>query len=217
MLDDSTRTLTETREGRQQEGRQQEGRSVQLHAFRSYWESMRKGHVVPRRSDIDPRRIDALLPNAFIAERIAPGVTRLRIAGQHLSELMGMEVRGMPLSSFIAPAARDDFALRLVDLFEAPAALRMDLRSRAGVGRPDMTGTLILLPLRSDLGDVSRALGCFVTSGQIGRPSRRFEIVAARMEALSGAATTPLRALHGGAAMQDSTVLRCRTHLRVMK
>lgn len=212
MRDDFTRMLNETHDGRQADPH-----AVHLRALRSYWESMRRGHLVPCRAEIDPCRIEALLPNAFIAERIAPGITRLRVAGSHLSDLMGMEVRGMPLGSFIAPEARNDFAARLVDLFEAPAILRIDLRSRGSLGRPDMTGTLILLPLRSDLGDVSRALGCLVTTGQIGRPSRRFEIVTARLEPLGPRQALPLRTLSGTATAPQLTVSRSRAHLRVVK
>ncbi|SEM08040.1 PAS domain-containing protein [Roseovarius azorensis] len=189
-----------------------------LRAFRAYWESLRKGHDLPRRSDIDPRRIEPLLHNAFVVERIAPGATRLRVAGTHLGDLMGMEVRGMPLSCLVAPDGRDDFALRLVELFDAPAALRLDLRSPGGLGRPEMTGTLILLPLRSDLGDVSRALGCLVTRGGIGRPSRRFGIVAARAEPLGRHQATGLRALGGGiAVLADGAAVRSRAHLRVVR
>ena len=195
-----------------------------MRAFRAYWNSMRKGHDMPRRSDIDPRRIEPLLSNAFIAERIAPGVTRLRIAGMHLSDIMGMEVRGMPLSSFIAPADRDKFALELVDVFDRPAALRLDLRSKAGVGRPELTGTLIMLPLRSDLGDVSRALGCLISHGQIGRASRRFDIVNSHVEPLvAGIEANGMRALPGGldkapGAMSEKPTHRsARDYLRVIK
>lgn len=155
--------------------------AADLPALHSYWAGLCEGATVPRRSDIDPRRIGGLLSNAFIAERIAPGVTRLRVAGLHLNALMGMEVRGMPLSSFIAPAAREAFALALADLFERPARLEIDLYAKAGLGRPEMTGRLMLWPLRSDLGDVSRALGCLVTQGEIGRASRRFEMRAVRV------------------------------------
>jgi hypothetical protein len=191
-----------------------------MRAFRAYWNSMRKGHDVPRRSDIDPRRIEPLLSNAFIAERIAPGITRLRIAGMHLSDLMGMEVRGMPLSSFIAPADRDDFALNLVDVFDRPATLRLDLRGKSGVGRPELTGTLIMLPLRSDLGDVSRALGCLISHGQIGRASRRFEIVNSHVEPLvAGTEPNGMRALPGGLAERTSAPVskNSRDYLRVVK
>ena len=59
---------------------------------------------MPRRAEIDPRGIENALEYAFILERIAPGMARIRLAGIHLSDLMGMEVRGMPLTSFIDAA-----------------------------------------------------------------------------------------------------------------
>ena len=38
---------------------------------------------------------------------MAPSVARFRLAGAHLSELMGMEVRGMPMTALFLPDARD--------------------------------------------------------------------------------------------------------------
>lgn len=190
-----------------------------LRALHAYWAEARRGHDVPKRSDIDPRRIEPLLSNAFIAERIAPGVTRLRVAGMHLSEIMGMEVRGMPLSCLIAPPARDAFALHLVDLFEGPATLRMELRGTGGLGRPDLRATLVMLPLRSDLGDVSRALGCLVTRGTVGRTPRRFEIMNYRVTALDDAGGTDnLRILPGGLSGMDRgrSTKRGREYLRLV-
>ncbi|MFU8779145.1 MAG: PAS domain-containing protein [Roseovarius sp.] len=194
--------------------------ATDLGALHGYWQGLCAGDEVPRRAEIDPRRIGGLLSNAFIAERIAPGVTRLRVAGLHLNALMGMEVRGMPLSSFIAPPAREAFALELVDLFERPARLEMDLHGKAGLGRPEMTGRLMLWPLRSDLGDVSRALGCLVTRGEIGRASRRFEIEAVRVLPLGAAAVPvarPLEVLPGGLDGTGSGAPRGRAYLRVVK
>lgn len=196
--------------------------AADLEALHTYWQTLSKGTEVPRRSEIDPRRIGGLLSNAFIAERIAPGVTRLRVAGLHLNALMGMEVRGMPLSSFIEPGARERFAVALVDLFERPARLEIDLRARAGLGRPALTGRLMLWPLRSDLGDVSRALGCLVTQGEIGRASRRFEIAAVRVLPFGGAAVPvarPLAVMPGGQrdAACERFAPRERAHLRVVK
>lgn len=147
-----------------------------LDAFQTYWHGMRRNGDVPRRSDIDPRGIESLLSNAFIVERIAPGLARLRIAGSHLSDLMGMEVRGMPLSAFIAPAHRDQLAQALVQVFDAPATIRVELSIKARLGAPALRGTLLVMPLRSDLGDVSRALGCLVTEGTPGRGPHRFDI-----------------------------------------
>lgn len=172
-------TVTEARTDLQTE--------AHLRAFRAHWQACRHGGNVPMRADIDPRGIEPLISSAFIAERIAPGVVRLRVAGMHLNDLMGMEVRGMPLACFIAPADRDAFALRLVDLFDGPAILRMSLTSRRGLGRPPLSGTLLMLPLRSDLGDISRALGCLVTNGPVGRSPRRFAITRAETLPLDSA------------------------------
>lgn len=160
----------------------------QLAAFMAYWAGMCRGNDVPNRSDIDPRGIESLLENALIAEKIAPGLARFRIAGTHLGDLLGMEVRGMPLSAFIAPGDREDMASLLSDLFERPATLRLMLRApKDGPDRPELKGTLLLLPLRSDLGDVSRALGCLVTEGDPGRAPRRFNIVTAQVTPVAGA------------------------------
>jgi hypothetical protein len=147
-----------------------------LASFIRYWNSMRQDGDVPLRTHIDPRGIETLLGNEFIAERVAPGFARLRIAGAHLAELMGMEVRGMPISTFIDPQDRDHLSDTLVELFERPATVRIDLAARGGLRRPDIMGTLLILPLRSDLGDISRALGCLVTSGAIDAVPRRFGI-----------------------------------------
>jgi hypothetical protein len=191
-----------------------------LRAFHAHWDACRNGRDVPSRVDIDPRRIEPLLANAFIAERIAPGVVRLRIAGMHLNDLMGMEVRGMPLCSFIAPAARAAFALHLVDLFDGPARLRLRLQSGAGPGCPALSGTMMLLPLRSDLGDVSRALGCLVTHGAIGRPARRFTIESAQVMPLTKPAQPvpfppPFSVIEGRQAASRPTTAP-RAHLRLV-
>lgn len=160
------------------------GKEKNLAAFLAYWSSMRKGHAVPKRTDIDPRGIEALLENAFIAEKIAPGLARMRIAGTHLADLMGMEVRGMPISAFISPEQRNELAELLVEVFDRPAIVKIHVESPAGVGRHALKGTLLLLPLRSDLGDTSRALGCFLTDGLVGRTPRRFNITGHSIEAI---------------------------------
>lgn len=152
------------------------GKERGIAAFLDYWQRMRKCGDVPRRADIDPRGIEPLLENAFICEKIAPGLARLRIAGTHLADLMGMEVRGMPVSAFFAPDDRKKLGELLVELFDRPAILKIGITAAGGIGRPALTGSMLILPLRSDLGDVSRALGCLVTNGSIGRSPRRFSL-----------------------------------------
>lgn len=157
----------------------------------AYWQSIRRGIGVPRRSDIDPRGIEPLLSNAFVAERIAPGLARIRIAGSHLTDLMGMEVRGMPISAFITPAHRDALSHHLVRLFDQPAILRLSLGAPGPHAARGPSGTMLILPLRSDLGDISRTLGCFVTQGIQGSRPHRFDITHAEITPLEGAVPLP--------------------------
>ena len=142
----------------------------------AYWEGLRHGRQVPLRSEVDPRGIENALEYAFILERIAPGIARFRLAGMHLNDLMGMEVRGMPITAFFRPEGRKSISLALENLFEKPEKIELDLTAERGIGKPPLDARLLMLPLKSDLGDVSRALGCLVSVGQIGRTPRRFEM-----------------------------------------
>lgn len=142
----------------------------------AYWESLRQPGDVPHRADVDPRGIEDALNYAFILERIGPGLARIRIAGMHLGETMGMEVRGMPISSFFAPASREAFARALGAVTGGPAKMMLDLQGESGWGQPQLAARMVLLPLRSDLGDVSRMLGCFETIGSLGKAPRRFTV-----------------------------------------
>lgn len=148
---------------------------------RAYWEALRNGRPLPMRSEVDPRGIERALEHAFILERIAPGMARFRLAGMHLNDLIGMEVRGMPLSAFFAPAARDQIGQVLESLFSRPEIVELTLIAERGIGRPSMDAKLLLLPLRSDMGEVNRALGCLVSVGPIGRAPRRFDIAGVRV------------------------------------
>ncbi|MEQ6248067.1 PAS domain-containing protein [Sulfitobacter sp. HNIBRBA3233] len=134
----------------------------------AYWEALRNGRDMPRRAEIDPRGIETALENAFILERVAPGLARLRIAGSHLHDIMGMEVRGMPLTSFFAGPVRDRIGQLLEEVFQAPALAEIALKSAAKAGREVQEARMLLLPLRSDLGDVSRILGCMVARAPLG-------------------------------------------------
>lgn len=170
------------------------GRRVgnELHA---YWEALLDGRPMPARADIDPRGIDRALQFAFILERVAPGMARFRLAGQHICGLMGMEVRGMPLTSLFAPEARKQIADLTEAVFARPAIAEAQLASTAGLGKPELTGHLLMLPLTDDFEAVTRALGCFVAeplrapdaadgSLDAGRAPRRFTVSAARIKPL---------------------------------
>ncbi|WBU54398.1 PAS domain-containing protein [Paracoccus sp. SCSIO 75233] len=144
--------------------------------LRDYWEGLRRGRVVPDRADVQPRGIAAALDYAFILERIAPGAARFRLAGRHLVDLMGMEVRGLPFCALFNPDSRGRLSDVLETVFQAPQIAEIKLRSPQTYARPELNGRMLILPLKSDLGDITRALGCVVNPGEMGRAPRRFEI-----------------------------------------
>ncbi|MHC9237503.1 PAS domain-containing protein [Pseudooceanicola sp. 502str34] len=169
----------------------------------AYWQALRAGRLVPRRADIDPRGIERALEYAFVLERIAAGLARLRIAGTHLSDLMGMEVRGMPLSTFFTPESRSRIGDVLEQVFDSPAIATLTITAERGIGKPALEGKLILLPLMSDLGDVTRVLGCLATQGAVGRAPRRFAVTAVEVRPLLGDAAQGLAPEETAPAPED--------------
>lgn len=157
----------------------------------AYWDALRGMRMMPKRSEIDPRGIEAALEYTFVLERIAPGMARIRIAGSHLSDLMGMEVRGMPLTSFITPPGRVQMSDALEEVFQRPAVCELRLTSEVSAGQPQMDARMLLLPLKSDLCDVSRILGCFVAQGDLGTAPRRFDIAGAKIRAITAPSSLP--------------------------
>lgn len=158
----------------------------------AYWQALRDGDKPPLRAAIDPRGIEDALEYAIILERIAPGLARFRLAGKHLVDLMGMEVRGMPFSALFMGESRRDIGTTLETVFDGPGICSMTLSSDRGLTKPALSARLLLLPLRSDFGDCTRALGCLVSEGKIGRAPRRFRLVNSESRPLATAGKTQL-------------------------
>lgn len=156
-----------------------------INEVEAYWEGLRMGRTVPMRSEIDPRGIERALEFTFILERIAPGLARFRLSGMHLNDLLGMEVRGMPFTSFFTPKSRQLICDTLEEVFDGPKTVELILSGERSIGKPSLDAKLILLPLRSDMGDITRIIGCLVTSGPIGRAPRRFDVVRRKMKELT--------------------------------
>lgn len=154
---------------------------------------------------------------------------RFRIAGSHLCNIMGMEVRGMPLSSFITPSGRETLGSVLEDVFQRPSDCGLDKVTEVGRQKPAMEARMVLMPLRSDLCDVSRVLGCFVAKGELGTQPRRFEIVTIKLRCLSANKIEQYVPQHCETAVQPSgfrekptdfnhsSVLTKAPHLRLIK
>ena len=152
----------------------------------AYWEALRSDNKVPYRADIDPRGIQRALKHAFILERIAPGMARIRVAGQTLSDLMGMEMQGMPVSALISPDTREAFRRTLEDVFSGPATANLRFRAEGSFGKPALDAQMLLLPLRGDDGTVTRVLGVLVHDGRPGRAPRNFHLQGSFLRRIDG-------------------------------
>ena len=162
-----------------------------LHQVRAYWDGLRGSDLIPHRRLIEPHGLRDALTHVFLIERIAPGLARFRLAGTHLTQIMGMEVRGMPLSAILAPASRDGARVLVEAVFAGPSIVELALESDRGLARPALQGRMILLPVGGDDDICDRALGCLVTEGVIGRGPRRFAITRQRTETVRPRAPTP--------------------------
>ncbi|WP_458790540.1 PAS domain-containing protein [Yoonia sp. MH D7] len=146
-----------------------------LASLEEYWQSLRKDDGVPRRADVDPGAIDSALPHTFVLERVAPGVARMRVAGQKLHEIMRMEPRGMPISAFFAADDRSTLAVYLESAFAEPALVAIPVHIPSGLLRTKVRGAMLLLPMLDDHGDVSRVLGALVVDGKLTARSSRLQ------------------------------------------
>lgn len=137
------------------------GRSVLAELEQAWW-NLARPDGVPYRRDVNAMMMGPALPYGFILERIAPGHGRMRVAGRKVSDLLGVEARGMPLSALMSAAGRPVLAEQLNAVFDTPALVDLPLEAlrRNGFGR--VCGRMLLLPLRGDEGEVNRALGAIV-------------------------------------------------------
>lgn len=148
---------------------------------RRYWEALRVKGALPQRSAIDPRALPGAIGNMFLIERVSNGTARFRVAGALLSDVMGMDVRGMPFLSVIEPGLRPGLAARVEQVFQDPCILDLSLESAAAPSGARLSGRVVLLPVESVRG-VDIALGCLRVDGMIGMPPRRFRLQRAMQE-----------------------------------
>jgi hypothetical protein len=183
-----------------QNGSTTDGGSLRFAAVRevrAYWNALRDDQDLPRREQINPRGMAGALHQVFMLERVAPGIARFRIAGMDINDLMGMEVRGMPLSALFEPATRARLAEVLEKVMTTRTIIELGLEAERGIGRPALEARLLLLPLKGSSGEVDLVLGCLACDGKIGRAPRRFVIARALEEVVTATTDVPKR-LHLG-------------------
>ena len=137
-----------------------------LMALESYWRGLAASGEVPDRGAVEPRDIGPCLRHCFAATIVAPGLARIRFAGQELEHVFGMDVRGMPMSALFDPGSR----VRLHDALERvaaePSIIELPLATDQGFLRRTLPGRMSLLPLRDETGAITRILGAVIFDGK---------------------------------------------------
>ena len=174
-----------------------------LSSLKSYWERLRAGRIAPYRAEIDPRQFETALENMFIVERIAPDNMRIRLAGMNICEMMGMEVRGMQPGFLIDELDRLRFERLLNVVMAEPSVVELKISADGRSGR--YRATMLLMPLRSDFGEINRVLGCISGQGEVYAPPLAFRIDDVAVTPIEPSQSSDsLRALPGFAEEQAS-------------
>ena len=149
-----------------------------------YWNGLRQRAQLPRRQDIDAGVFESTLSNGFILDRPRPGVVRFRAAGQGVSGLMGMEVRGMPIRAFFHHLERHKLMETVGACFALPAGVSLDLTLQGACDAP-VRGRMLILPMRDENGNVTKALGGITAYGHPDTVPPRFRIERAQFGPLA--------------------------------
>jgi len=208
-----------------------------LDSLKTYWENLRAGRVAPYRSEIDPREFKHALENMFILEIVGDKNIRVRLAGMKMCEMMGMEVRGMSPRAFMMPGDRSKFDDAILDVVAKPTVTEFVMETVDYNGRSG-TAYVLMMPLRSDFGEITRILGCITDAGDAYEAPVRMRITrmksdqikfdeaadeakiagfAERQPRFSDKTERPaLSSITGGATRAPNPQKKNRSHLRVV-
>ena len=175
-----------------------------LDSLKSYWETLRAGRLAPYRSEVDPRKFEHALENMFILEVVGQEMVRVRLAGMKLCMMMGMEVRGMSPRAFMMPEDRARFDSVVFDVVNKPAVTEMVVETVDYNGKSG-TAYILLMPLRSDFGEITRILGCISDNNEPFEAPVRFRITQTQSDPIrfSESAEAPSQAAGFREAAED--------------
>jgi hypothetical protein len=127
----------------------------------AYWNGVRGEHMAPRRFEIEPAKISAILSSTFMLERIDSSTYRYRLAGTAVCNIFGAELRG---SNFLDGWPPEDHLslMRRLSVLLGRGAVELIHLEAAPTGRASVPFELLLLPLRHTGEAIDRILGSFV-------------------------------------------------------
>lgn len=130
--------------------------SKQLYA---YWNEVRGDRHAPRRFEIEPARLAALLPDAFILERFGDMDIRYRLAGTRLIEHFGSDFRGTSFFDGFVAGDKRIIERRIRNMVNLGGGALLEINSATPSGR-EVSHECIILPLMHLRDTVDRFVGC---------------------------------------------------------
>ena len=125
-----------------------------------YWNVVRGEHLAPRRFEIEPAKISAILSSTFMLERLDPSTSRYRLAGTAVCNIFGVELRASNFLDGWPPEDRLSLTRRL-SVLSGQGAVELIHLEAAPAGRASAPFELLLLPLRHTGEEIDRILGSF--------------------------------------------------------
>ena len=129
--------------------------SQQLYA---YWNELRGGRLAPRRFEVEPSAIAAILPDTFIVEREDRHDYTFRLAGTRICEYFGKEFRGRNLLDLWSAEDRE-VVIRVLESVTRDGGVGLIGFMANGAGGGAAGFELLLLPLVHTGQAISRVLG----------------------------------------------------------
>jgi len=124
----------------------------------AYWDHIRNGRNAPRRFEIEPAKIAAILHETFIAECTGLLGVRFRLAGTKICQEFGRELRGVDFLSLWSFADRDAVASLVRSILNDGAVGHGSFQARTETGR-DTSFEFTLMPLIHTGDTINRLLG----------------------------------------------------------
>lgn len=124
----------------------------------AYWNEVRQDRIAPRRFEIEPSQIGAILPNTFILERQDSSTYRFRLAGTAVCDAFGREFRDQ---NFLDEWSTEDAITleRLLAVVTAQGGVALvDASARNAAGEV-VPFEIVLLPLIHTRDACDRILG----------------------------------------------------------
>lgn len=129
-----------------------------------YWNRLRDGRAAPKRTEIEPADIKALLGDTFILESDSRGEAVFRLAGTRLCAIYGRELKGFAFSSLWRDKDARVVARLVRSVFQDKSVLVMTYEG-ISKGQRSLPLELLLLPLDGGT-ENRRALGIVSTESK---------------------------------------------------